>query len=323
MKQLSREGFQLARDYLVNYARPLEQALFACHFEGAGPETALAELAAFQNDDGGFGHALEPDFRTPTSSALATGLGLQLLRELDIPAEHPLVKRAVHYLLTTLDQPTHTWRVVPLDTNQYPHAPWWHDQDGSLADRFEQFLIIPRGLLVGLLSHYSALVPPDWLEDITADTISHIESAMKIVSGGGSVLEYTIGLAESKNLPPHYVERLKRVIFTVIPESVVRDPAKWDTYCITPLKVVSSINSLGASLIWREIQQHLDYQVDHQSPEGCWEPSWSWMGSYPENWEQARVEWCGHLTLDTLNKMKAFGRIEGINWDMHAGSCTL
>ena len=74
--------------------------------------------------------------------------------------------------------------------------------------------------------------------------------------------------------------------------------------------LISSINTIGANLIWKELQQHLDYQIEHQTPEGCWEPNWSWMGSYPESWEQARQEWCGHLTLQTLKRLEAFGRIE-------------
>ena len=88
MKTLSRVAFDRALDFVKAQARPLDRALFEHRFEGAAAERVIAELARFQNDDGGFGHALEPDLRTPTSSALATELGLRTLEELGCASDH-------------------------------------------------------------------------------------------------------------------------------------------------------------------------------------------------------------------------------------------
>ncbi|WP_431329976.1 hypothetical protein ACPZ13_04435 [Streptomyces sp. IPPR8] len=60
-------------------ARVLEQRLFAYHFRDgdAGPvETALD---AHRNEDGGYGHALEPDLRGPDSQPLHTARALRVL----------------------------------------------------------------------------------------------------------------------------------------------------------------------------------------------------------------------------------------------------
>ena len=78
-KILSRERFDQAALFLKTQARPLERALFELWFEGASSKAVLNALACFQNADGGFGCALEPDMRAPQSSALATGIGLGLL----------------------------------------------------------------------------------------------------------------------------------------------------------------------------------------------------------------------------------------------------
>ena len=56
MKKLSREAFDRARDFIKAQARPLDRALFEHRFEGASADLVIAELACFQNDDGGFGH---------------------------------------------------------------------------------------------------------------------------------------------------------------------------------------------------------------------------------------------------------------------------
>jgi hypothetical protein len=94
MKRLDREAFDRARRFLKTQARPLDRVLFEHRFEGAPAEHVVAALARFQNDDGGFGRALEPDLRTPSSSALATGIGLRTLKELEWPADHPMVRGA-------------------------------------------------------------------------------------------------------------------------------------------------------------------------------------------------------------------------------------
>jgi hypothetical protein len=310
MRQLGREAFERARHFLVTQARPFERALFEYRFEGASVDGALAELARFQNEDGGFGRALEPDLRTPSSSALVTGIGLRMLRELGCQADHPMVRKAVAYLITTYDEAAQVWRVAPPDTNLFPHAPWWHDEDGSLARRFDGFRTIPRALVVGSLHYYSTLVSADWLDKVTEEMVRCIETVEVLGEGGGSDLEYAIGLAETHNLPQPYATRLTARIREAIPAVVVRDSARWDSYCITPLRIVPSPQSFGADLIQDELQRHLDYQVTQQTPEGTWEPVWSWGETYPEVWAQAKLEWRGHLTLETLTQLNAFGRIE-------------
>ncbi len=310
MKQLSREAFVRAGQFILRHGRPLERTLYQHRFESTVIGDVLTELAHFQNEDGGFGQALEPDLRTPDSSALATGIGLQLLKDLGCLPDNAMVVKAVSYLLETFDEDARVWRAVSRHTNNYPHAPWWHDEDGSLGLRFDGFRIIPRVLITGLLHHYSALVPAGWLDGVTEETVGYIETADILGSGGGSDLEYAIHLAESENLPGHYKERLQTRILRAIPEVICRNPDDWHSYCITPLRVAASPESLGAELIWDELQLNLDFQVTHQTAEGCWQPTWSWGGRYPEVWNQARQEWCGYLTLQTLAQLDAFGRIE-------------
>ena len=189
MKTLSIEAYTRAGDYINTKARPLEHALFVFHFEGGAVDDVLTSLAPFQNEDGGFGEALEPDLRSPSSSAEASGIGLSLLKELSVPSDHPIVQRVVQYLLSTINQETNTWRVAPLDVNEYPHAPWWHDEGGSLARTFDGYRVIPRAKIVGLLHHYADLVPEEWLSNITKQTVSDIETIDPFGSGGGGWMD--------------------------------------------------------------------------------------------------------------------------------------
>jgi hypothetical protein len=310
MKKLSRESFNQARHFLKTKARPLDRALFEHRFEGAPSATVLSELAPFQNADGGFGRALEPDLRSPSSSALATGIGLRLLKELGSSPDHPMVHRAVDYLLATFDPQNQVWRVAPHDVNAYPHAGWWHDEEGSLARIFDGFQVIPRAELVGLLHHFSSLVPAAWLTALTERTVADVETIAPLGSGGGDDLAYALILAQTQGLPQPFKERLSARIRSVVPQVVSRDPGEWGTYCITPLKVAPSPESIVADLLWDDLGVHLDYQIDQQTPEGTWDPVWSWGDAYPEAWEQAKREWRGHLTLEALTTLRAFGRLD-------------
>ena len=70
-----------------------------------------------------------------------------------------------------------------------------------------------------------------------------------------------------------------------------------------------------ADVLSVNVQAHLDYQVENQTAQGTWEPFWTWgkdytdKNQYEDAWEQASREWTGHLTVDTLTSLQAFGRI--------------
>ena len=74
------EAFARARTFIFTQARLLERLLFAVQFEQAAPRTVGQLVAAYQNADGGLGHALEPDLRSPLSQPLFIEIGLQALQ---------------------------------------------------------------------------------------------------------------------------------------------------------------------------------------------------------------------------------------------------
>ncbi len=311
MKHLTRDAFNRARDFIKTQARPLDRALFEHRFEDAPAERVAAALSRYQNADGGFGHALEPDVRTPHSSALATGHGLTLLKELGVSPAHPMAAQAIVYLHDTFDEEKQVWRVIPPEANDAPHAPWWHDDDGSLAQTFDDFLIVPRAQIVGLLHHYAPLVPQEWLDAVTETTIASIETLdAEAFGGGGDTLRYALDLAETAALPAAYRDRLTPHLRAVADEIVCRDPAAWSGYCPTPLMIAPTPDCIVADVFHDDLQAYLDYVIAHQTEAGSWEPTWTWGDAYPDAWAQAKLEWRGHRTLETLTSLHAFGRLK-------------
>jgi hypothetical protein len=311
MKQLSREQFARARDFLHSQGRPLDRATFELEFESGTVDAVLTELRKFQNPDGGFGQALEPDVRTPSSSALCTEMGLRYLMEWGVPADHPMVQAAVKYLLHSFDAESQVWRVIPEDANDHPHAPWWHDEAGSLARTFDDFLVIPRAGILASLYHYTELIPADWLTAITARTVDDIMALdTEKFGGGGDTLVYALRLMEAPGLATHLKARLEPRLWEAADAIVARDPQAWAGYVAPPLKLAHTPTAPLADLLAGELQAYLDYLVEQQTPEGTWEPTWSWGESYPQDWAQAKQEWRGILTFDTLVSLRAFSRMK-------------
>ena len=98
-------------------------------FENGTKERVLEILAAYQNEDGGFGHGIEPDFWPSASSPMASWAAARILLEVKAGPDLPMVQALVDYLCRT-QQPTGMWPAVLPDNNAFPHAPWWQWKPG-------------------------------------------------------------------------------------------------------------------------------------------------------------------------------------------------
>ncbi|MCZ6538501.1 MAG: hypothetical protein O6922_01575, partial [Chloroflexi bacterium] len=134
MDQLSHGAFEKAAEFIGLNARPLERAQFEYQFGSGSISDVLAELGEFQNDDGGFGHGIEPDLRMPLSSSFASTLAFQVFRELAVPGDLSVVGRGIKYFERTYNRSIGGWDPVGPHSDEFPHAPWWNYKpvDGRL-----------------------------------------------------------------------------------------------------------------------------------------------------------------------------------------------
>src|SRR5918992_2546444 len=70
---------EAARQFIESTARVLERHQLAVLLDDGPIEPVLTALKAYQNADGGFGHALEPDVRCPGSQPSAALSALDVL----------------------------------------------------------------------------------------------------------------------------------------------------------------------------------------------------------------------------------------------------
>lgn len=65
-------NYKKARNFIYKNARPIDIARWQYLFENGNRDNVLKALSSYQNKDGGFGHALEPDCWNPNSSPIQT-----------------------------------------------------------------------------------------------------------------------------------------------------------------------------------------------------------------------------------------------------------
>lgn len=302
MIQLSKEGFQKAQKFINTTARPLDEALFAVYIIGGSPEWALHELSNFQNEDGGFGHGLEPDLQLPDSSVLATTVALQILRRLNIGSDHNLVQGAIRFLLNTYVPSARAWPFIPPSSDSAPHAPWWqYDPDLS------QYLANPRPEIVGFLIQYADFDPENLGESLLDDVLAHLESQQGNVEMH-ALLSY-LRLLDTKGLPGSIAKQLFEMLEPVVESTVARDGAGWERYGLKPLTVAPNPSAPFSEFLTQAVQDNLDYEIEHQQEDGSWAPPWSWGGSFPEAWPHAERAWKGVLTVNTISSLQAYNRI--------------
>ncbi|MEU6815924.1 hypothetical protein [Streptomyces sp. NPDC046860] len=102
-------------------ARVLEQRLFAHHFLNGGADPVDRALDAYRNDDGGYGHALEPDLRGPVSQPLHTARALRVLDSVG-RCGGQRVERVCRYL-TSVSTADGALPAVRPSQRGYPSAP--------------------------------------------------------------------------------------------------------------------------------------------------------------------------------------------------------
>ncbi|MDF9869723.1 hypothetical protein ACWGNY_31265 [[Kitasatospora] papulosa] len=132
-----------AEQFVWLTARVLEERRFAHLFLGGGADVVETALAAYLNEDGGYGHALEPDLRGPVSQPLHTAHALSVLDSIG-RCGGLRVERICRYLTDVSTKEGALPALLPSQRG-YPAAPFIPVVDDPPAE------LLATGPVVGLL----------------------------------------------------------------------------------------------------------------------------------------------------------------------------
>jgi hypothetical protein len=299
--------FARATDFIWRTARLIDRLRFAYLFLDGDRQAVLAALRAYQNADGGFGHALEPDLRAPVSQPAPVRSALEMLDQIDGFAD-PMVKRACDYLLTITTSDGGVPFMLP-SILTYPRPPWLQTTDNSLAS------ITFTAPIAGLLHKHRVAHP--WLERASdycwrqafAFDVTEAEGATWTIAKIEKSYEARALLVFLQHVPDRRraEEAFARIGRLVRERKLVELEVTALGEVHRPLDYAPSPHSLARSLFSDEvISVHLDALVAAQQSDGGWMFNW-------KDWNPAAtLEWRGWLTVETLGILRAYGRLPGV-----------
>ncbi|MFW9805698.1 MAG: hypothetical protein ACFFFK_03090 [Candidatus Thorarchaeota archaeon] len=297
--KLTKDAFSRAEEFIHSNARKLDIELFEYHFKEKSKDDVLGELKKYQNSDGGFGNAIESDFRLTASSAMATSVGLQYAVKVNAEANDEIVQRAIDYLVDTFDMEHSYWPRTPIEVNDVPHAPWWHVDEIKLPT--EEYWANPSAELLGYLYRFQNNVPKDLFTQINKRALDNLSNL--------DIIESLYCFMNWERAYQSVPEPLKSIIhektsntlrsFIQKPETLGEIRIFW----IAPSRK-SFFLVLPGFVYW-----FYDYEIGQQREDGGWWPTWSW-GQYDDVWPIAEKEWAGKITVQCLLALDRFKLLE-------------
>src|ERR1700730_10666550 len=121
--------FNAAAAFVAANARVLDRRRFQRLFEDGPAEPVRDAVAAYRNDDGGFGNALEPDCRAPGSQPAAIDMALRIMDDAAAWGVD-LVRGAGDGVAAVAPAEGGSSFVQPT-LDGWPHAPWWVPEEGA------------------------------------------------------------------------------------------------------------------------------------------------------------------------------------------------
>ena len=284
--------FDAATAFIAASARVLDRRRFQRLFQD-GPATAVRDaVAAYRNDDGGFGHALEPDCRAPGSQPAAAEMALRILDEADA-WDQDLVRAACDWL-TAVAPAEGGAAFVEATLAGWPHAPWWVPEEGHPAS------LVATGMVAGTL-HARGVRHP-WLDGATEVMWNRTG---KLTEPSGYEM---FGVLRFLQYVPDR-DRAREVFGRVGPlilerHLVALDPeASGEVHGV--LDFAPEPGSLARALFDdATVRAHLDHLAQAQLGDGGWTFNWpAWSPA-------AERDWRGFLTVDALRLLRANGRLQ-------------
>ncbi|ARP74422.1 hypothetical protein LK07_26115 [Streptomyces pluripotens] len=285
-------------------ARVLEQHLFAYHFLHGSPDPVEAALDAYRNDDGGYGHALEPDLRGPVSQPLHTTHALRVLDEIG-RCGGQRVERVCRYL-TSVSHVDGALPAVHPSQRGYPAAPFIPVVGAPHSD------LLATGPAVGLLHRND--VWHAWIFRATDFCWQAVESLEKSHPYEVEAAMVFLDSVPDRPRAQAAADRLGRLVREQRLAALA--PDRLDAWPVSPgyapgehhfpHDFARSPESLARAWFTDdEMERSLDHLVAGQQEDGGWPIRWRRWAPLPT------LESRSLVTIEALRTLRAYGRFVG------------
>ena len=302
--------FDRARAYLYRHARPVDMARFRYHFENGSREDVLTALSAYQNADGGFGHAMEPDGWNPHSAPGQTCTAISILHEIGFcDRTHPVIQGVLRYLASGHGFTGTHWESTIDSNNDYPCAPWWKTNSTSTSHHPYNMTVALAGFIVRFADQESALYATgcrivreaaDYLLSPEADCDMHVLCCYQ---------EMIAYCEEANETALCDLAALRKKMLSMMENTICKDVKQWPhIYTATPSTFLRS----RTHPLYRQVNDLADHEVHSliasQEEDGSWPITWQW-DAYPDEWAVSKVWWKGIQIIEKLLFLRGMGAL--------------
>ena len=292
--------FDKARKWISYNARQIDQARFRYLFENGSREAVLSALIEYQNDDGGFGHALEADSFNPLSSPIQTWTATEILHEVCHEEDHPIVRGILKYLESGKDFNGKCWLNTVPSNNDYPHAPWWNYG----VESYDTITYNPTAALAGFVLKFAGKESDIYKKcyGIVKEAITYLKESdkcdeMHILACYVRMTQYCrkAGLADELS-----IDEFEKILQQRVNKTLTWDRDTWsDGYVCKPSQFFMD----KESFLYHSFSELADYECEFikntQRTDGTWSINWRWE-EYFAQWHIAENWWKAHLIIMNL-----------------------
>jgi hypothetical protein len=316
MKNLTEESYREIKSWIYRNARQIELTLWQYYFENGSKEAVLSALSFYQNNDGGFGNALEPDNWNPNSSAYTTLAAINILINIDFSdKKHPIIKGIFRFLESNVHCSENGWYFNIPSNNDYPHAPWWtYNMEANTVESIGLTAELAGFILVNAEESSDIYKKAMCLSDMLIDKLNTTGNYGDMGIGGYCVLLDSI---EKANLTERFdckllTENLERLVYN----SIERDTSKWSYYSVRPSNYINSPKSIFYKDNEDIVLKELNYLMETRPNGGVWDITWSWFENndkYAKEFAISENWWKAEKAIHKLNLLRNFGRFDLTN----------
>jgi len=314
MNKLTAQAFQEIKVWMHRNARSIDLAVWRYHFEGGSREAVIDALSYYQNEDGGFGHALEADSWNPGSSPYTTLHAIRILESIGFPDfGHSMLLGSFRFLDNCPYISESGW-LFSIPTNDYfAHAPWWtYNAD---ANEYESIGLTAE--IAGFVLLYGDKESGLYKKALTfaGTVIEKLKTPGRYgdmgIGGYCALLDCILKAGLQKRFDCDF---LSGALYKQVHDTIERDTAKWVNYGVRPSNYIHTPDSPFYKDNEDIFLKELDYLIETRPQGGVWPIPWSWFDNsdtYPKEFAISENWWRAVKATEKMVWLKNFARIEG------------
>ncbi len=301
------DHYTLAKRFILKNSRPLDTARWNYLFENGSKEDVINILKTYQNSDGGFAYALEPDCWNINSTPLQTWVATQIIKEINLEDKnHPIIIGILNYLSSNNEFNGHLWNGLnTVATNDdYPHAPWW-----AFSEKQES-TYNPTASLIGFILKYAEKDTAIYnlACKLAKEAYNYFKKNFPLESMHESAcfVELYQYMKESSIFNLLDMEEFKNLLQKQIKKVITYDTKIWNTnYVCKPSLFINS----KSSDFYLENKDICDFEynfiLNTQNNDGSWNVTWDW-NDYFEQWSISKNWWKSDIIIKNINYIRKF-----------------